>query len=365
MNQASTAGSPTVGVAIPTYNRDDLLETCLEHVAYQTLRPARIIIIDNGTRNIMPEFLRKFEPLEWIPLHSNRGTSVAFNLGIGAAKRCEYVFLLNNDVDMEPECLSRLVQALEQDSSYSAAVPKLLRWSDPRYLDGVGDEILLGGGAYRVGNGELDAGQYDQSGPVFSACAAAALYRTSLFEDIGGFDEEFFAYREDVDLGLRAQLRGHRCLYVPAARAHHRGGATMGTFHPKTIALSTRNQILMIGKDYPLSLIWRLAPRLIAFQLFWLGFAIQKRAFAGYCRGLLDVISLVPNMLGKRREIQPKRLVATESLLSIMRASEERIRGWYESPHTVRSPQLLRVYFGLFKTAKSSNESAALKRRNE
>jgi len=234
MNQASTAGSPTVGVAIPTYNRDDLLETCLEHVAYQTLRPARIIIIDNGTRNIMPEFLRKFEPLEWIPLHSNRGTSVAFNLGIGAAKRCEYVFLLNNDVDMEPECLSRLVQALEQDSSYSAAVPKLLRWSDPRYLDGVGDEILLGGGAYRVGNGELDAGQYDQSGPVFSACAAAALYRTSLFEDIGGFDEEFFAYREDVDLGLRAQLRGHRCLYVPAARAHHRGGATMGTFHPNT-----------------------------------------------------------------------------------------------------------------------------------
>lgn len=356
MSQAA-AGSPTVGVAIPTCNRDDLLERCLEQVVRQTLRPARIIIIDNGARNIMPEFLRRFEPLDWIPLYGNRGTSVAFNLGIGAAKDCEYVFLLNNDVEMEPECLSHLVQALERDPGYSAAVPKLLQWSDPRYLDGVGDEILLGGGAYRVGNGEWDAGQYDKPEPVFSACAAAALYRTSLFEDIGFFDEEFFAYREDVDLGLRAQLRGHRCLYVPAARAHHRGGATMGSpFHSKTIRLSTRNQILAIIKNYPSSMIWRLAPRLIAFQFFWLGLAIQKRAFVGYCRGVLNAILLIPNSLRKRREIQAKRLVASESLLSIMRASEERIQRWYASPHMIRSPQLLRIYFGIFKSSMRSRD---------
>ena len=363
MSQASAVVSArSVGVVIPTYDRDDLLESCLEHVARQTLPPARIIIIDNGTRNIMPEFLRKFEPLDWIPLSGNRGTAIAFNLGIGAAKQCEYVFLLNNDVEMEAECLSHLVQALEQDRTYSAAVPKLLRWSDPRYLDGVGDEILLGGGAYRVGNGELDAGQYDESGPVFSACAAAALYRTSLFEDIGCFDEDFFAYREDVDLGLRAQLRGHRCLYVPAARAHHRGGATLGSpFHSETIRLSTRNQILAIIKNYPSSMIWRLAPRLVAFQFFWLGLAIQKRAFVGYCRGVLNAIPLVPSALRKRREIQSKRLVASESVLSIMKASEERIRRWYASPYMVRRPQLLRFYFGIFKAL----EGESLKRRNQ
>ena len=300
----------------------------------------------------MPEFLRKFEPLDWIPLSYNRGTAVAFNLGIGAAKDCDYVFLLNNDVEMEPECLSHLVQALEQDRSYSAAVPKLLRWSDPRYLDGVGDEILLGGGAYRVGNGELDAGQYDEPEPVFSACAAAALYRTSLFEDVGCFDEDFFAYREDVDLGLRAQLRGHRCLYVPAARAHHRGGATLGSpFHSETIRLSTRNQILAIIKNYPSSTIWRLVPRLVAFQFFWLGLAIQKRAFLGYCRGALNAISLVPSVLKKRREIQSKRLVASESVLSIMKASEERIRRWYEQPSYDSQPTVIALLFWDFQRA--------------
>ena len=362
MSQASAVVSArSVGVVIPTYDRDDLLETCLEHVARQTVRPAQIVIIDNGTRKIMPEFLRKFEPLDWIPLSYNRGTAVAFNLGIGAAKHCDYVFLLNNDVEMEPECLSHLVQALEQDRSYSAAVPKLLRWSDPRYLDGVGDEILLGGGAYRVGNGELDAGQYDEPVPVFSACAAAALYRTSLFEDVGCFDEDFFAYREDVDLSLRAQLRGHRCLYVPTARAHHRGSATLGPFHSETIRLSTRNQILAIIKNYPSSTIWRLVPRLVVFQFFWLGLAIQKRAFLGWCRGLLNAISLVPSLMKKRNDIQSKRLIDSKSFLSIIKASEGRIRSWYTSPYTVRRPQLLSLYFGIFKV----HECESVKRRNQ
>jgi hypothetical protein len=183
-----------------------------------------------------------------------------------------------------------------------------------------------------------------------------------LFEDIGRFDEDFFAYREDVDLGLRAQLRGHRCLYVPAARAHHRGGATLGSpFHSKTIRLSTRNQILAIIKNYPSSMIWRLAPRLVVFQLFWLGLAIQKRAFVGYCRGVLNAIALFPSALRKRREIQSKRLVASESVLSIMKASEERIRRWYASPYMTRSPQLLRFYFGIFKAL----ECESSKRRNQ
>ena len=351
MSDAQAADSSrTVGVVIPTYNRDDLLESCLKHVAHQTLRPSRLVIIDNGARNIMPEFLRKFENLEWIPLSSNRGTAVAFNVGIGAVKSCNYVFLLNNDAEMEPECLSRLVRALENDDSYSAAVPKLLRWSDPRYLDGVGDEILLGGGAYRVGSGELDAGQYEAPGPVFSACAAAALYRAILFQDIGFFDEDFFAYREDVDLGLRAQLRGHRCVYVPAARALHRGSATLGTpFRPEIIRVSTRNQVLAIVKNYPSSTILHLMRQLIVFQFLWLGLAVKKRAFLAYCFGLLGAVSLLPKTIKKRNQIQSRRLVDSTSFLSIMKASEERIRRWHASPYATHRPQLLTLYFRIFK----------------
>ena len=149
--------------------------------------------------------------------------------------------LLNNDAELENDSLARLVETLDSDPNYSIAVPKLLQWSDSRFLDGVGDDILLSGGAYRVGHGELDFGQYETPEPVISACAAAALDRRSLFDDIGSFDQDFFAYREDVDLCLRAQLRGHRCIFVPKARVKHRGSATLGTtFYRWIVRLITR-----------------------------------------------------------------------------------------------------------------------------
>jgi len=297
----------------------------------------------------MPAFLCKYENSEWIPLLSNRGTAVAFNRGIAVAEGCNFIFLLNNDAEMEPECLSHLVQALDNNPSYSVAVPKLLRWSDPRYLDGVGDEILLGGGAYRVGHGELDAGQYDLSESVFGACAAAALYRASLFQDIGGFDEDFFAYREDVDLGLRAQLRGHRCIYVPAARVHHHGSATMGKpAHSWIVRLSTRNQIVAILKSYPGAALVRCLPQLLFFQILWLGFAIRRHTFFAACAGLLDTVGFLPKTFTKRKQIQSNRLVSSRCFLALLVQSEMRIRRWYGSIHTSQPSRLLALYFRIF-----------------
>jgi GT2 family glycosyltransferase len=335
----------SVGVVIPTYDRDDLLEKCLERLAFQTLQSFRTIIIDNGTRKSMPFFLSRFERVEWISLLSNQGTAVAFNRGIAAIANCKFVFLLNNDAELEPECLSHLVQALENDATYSMAVPKLLRWSDPRYLDGVGDEILLGGGAYRVGKGELEAGQYHNPHSVFGACAAAALYRTSLFEDIGGFDEDFFAYREDVDLCLRAQLRGHRCIYVPAARAYHHGSATMGPAHSWVIRLSTRNQIIAILKSYPGPTLLRLFPQLLLFQILWAAFAAYENALLAYFLGLIDVLGTLPKTLVKRRGVQSKRLLTSRSFSTLLRESESRIWLYYKSPHNPQPSRLLGAYF--------------------
>jgi GT2 family glycosyltransferase len=280
---------------------------------------------------------------------SNRGTAVAFNRGIAAAAGCEFVFLLNNDVELEPDCLSRLVQALANDHTFSMAVPKLLRWSDPRYLDGAGDEILLGGGAYRLGQGELDVGQYDSPQPVFSACAAAALYRTSLFKDIGGFDEDFFAYREDVDLGLRAQLRGHRCVYVPAARAHHHGSATMGPAHSWVIRLSTRNQILAILKSYPGPILLRLLSQLLLFEVLWVAFAAHRGALLACGFGLIDALKNLPRTLAKRRYIQSKRLLNGRAFLVVLKESERRIWLSYKSPSNPQPSRLLGAYFRLVK----------------
>src|SRR4051812_40971938 len=146
----ATAGVPSVTVVIPTYNRDDLLEKCLEFLTEQTFRSFRVVIVDNGSRKSAPQSLARFENVEWLPMFENRGTAVAFNRGIDASAGSDYMFLLNNDTELESDCLKQLVAALESDHTYSMAVPKLLLWSDPRLLDGVGDEILLGGGAYRV-----------------------------------------------------------------------------------------------------------------------------------------------------------------------------------------------------------------------
>lgn len=342
---------PVVNVIIPTWDRDDLLHRCLNHLGLQTLTTFQIVVVDNGNGNgkAPASPVRTLPNVKWVPLAKNRGTSVAFNRGLAECPQAEYILLLNNDVELERDCLAHLVRALEDNPEYSAAVPKLLQWANPKLLDGVGDDILLGGGAYRVGYGELDVGQYDKPEPVFSACAAAALYRRSFLEALGGFDEDFFAYRDDVDLFLRAQLRGYRCLYVPQARARHHGSATLGSpFHPLVIRLSTRNHILCLVKNYPTPVLLRLALRLIVFQILWAGLAVRKHGFLAWCQGVLGALRHLPAMLGKRREVMGSNILASEVLLARLRGSEERIRRWQESPYNQRPSRLLRLYFRIF-----------------
>lgn len=335
-----------VTVIIPTYNRGDLLKICLQHLGSQTFRSFRTIIVNNGGAVPAPLSCSPTGSVTWIHLPNNAGTAAAFNRGLAEDGTSPYVFLLNDDAEVEPECLAVLVKALEENPGYSAAVPKLLQWSDPSRLDGAGDEILLGGGAFRVGQDDFDKGQYNQVETVLSACGAAALYRRSLFADVGGFDEDYFAYREDVDLSLRALLRGHRCLFVPQARVRHRGSATLGTpFHPEIIRLITRNQILTIAKDYPLSLFLRLLPRILVYQLLWLGFAAKMRAFIAASRGLLGALRLLPRSLGKRRQVMSARAVSNFELLRLLSQSEERIWRWHSSMREGRPSKLLATYF--------------------
>ena len=195
--------------------------------------------------------------------------------------------------------------------------------------------------------GEGRAGTGDRS---IGACAAAALYRRSFLEAIGGFDEDFFAYRDDVDLSLRAQLRGYRFVYVPQARARHHGSATLGSpFHPVAIQLSTRNQICLLAKDYPVSVLFRLAPRLLVFQLLWAGLALKKRTFLPWCRGVLGALQALPRMLRKRKTVLADRHLSDTDLLGRLKASEERTRRWQLSAHNQRPSRLLALYFRIFR----------------
>jgi GT2 family glycosyltransferase len=338
-----------VTVIVPTCNRIELLEICLRRLECQTFRSFRIVIVNNGAAGPASVARLPSRKVMWIHLPRNEGTAAAFNRGLAECRESPYVFLLNDDAEVEPGCLALLVKALEKTPSCSVAVPKLLQWSNPSRLDGAGDEILLSGGAFRVGQGQLDEGQYDRIETVLSACGAAALYRRSLFDDVGDFDEDYFAYGEDVDLGLRALLRGHRCLFVPEARVRHRGSATIGSpFHPKIIRLTTRNQILTIIKDYPLPVLLRLLPRIMVFQILWMGLAMKKHAFLASCMGLMGAIRMLPRTLRKRRHAMSHRVVCNRELLRLLTESERRIWRWHSSFRDGRPSKMLAAYFWIF-----------------
>jgi GT2 family glycosyltransferase len=348
VKQKETA-SNTVTVIIPTCNHSDLLEICLQQLDCQTFQSFQTVVVNNGILSPIPSDHLTSRSIKWIHLPKNEGVAAAFNRGLALYRETPYVFLLNDDAELERNSLALLVQALEENRSYSMAVPKLLQWSDPSILDGAGDEILLGGGAYRVGRGQFDEGQFDRGEPVFSACGAAALYRRTLFDEIGNFDEEYFAYYEDVDFSLRAFLRRYRCLFVPDARVRHRGSSTLGsTFHPKTIRFTTRNQILTIMKNYPIPIILRLLPRMIVYQILWLGLAISKHAFYAACMGLLGTLPLIPGIIGKRRRTMSLRLVSNHEMMRHLIESEQRIWRWHSAIRNGRPSKLLAAYFRIF-----------------
>jgi GT2 family glycosyltransferase len=338
-----------VTVVIPTYNRTELLEICLRHLETQVYRPLQVVVVNNGTDRPASSSSRFSCVDRWIDVHKNEGTARAFNRGIAACPDSPYIFLLNDDAEVEPECMTALVQALEDSPSYSIAVPKLIDWSNPLRLDGAGDEVLLGGGAYRVGRNQLDECQYDNVRRVLSACGAAALYRRSLFEDVGNFDQDYFAYCEDVDLGLRALLRKHRCLFVPAARVRHRGSATMGSpSHPRIIRLTTRNQILNVAKNYPLPSFLRALPRIAVFQMLWMAFAIKRRAFLAWCAGLLGALWLLPGALKKRRRAMRRKLISNAEWWRLLSESEKRIWQSQKDSRSGTPSKLLAGYFWIF-----------------
>src|SRR5581483_135853 len=175
------------------------------------------------------------------------GFAVTANRGIAAAST-EYIALVNTDVELEPSWLGLLVAALDAHPAAGSASGKSLSSADRTVLDGAGHTMSWSGAANRRGFGEPDRGQYDEPGPVISACAGYALYRRSAFEAIGTFDASYIAYYEDVDWGLRAQFAGYDCWYEPRAVAYHAGGATHGV-SPRFERLRQRNQLVTVLKN--------------------------------------------------------------------------------------------------------------------
>lgn len=291
----------SLDIVIPNYNGRQFLDACLESIWSQTFIDFHVIVVDNGSRDSSVEYLRKRHPaVQVIALPENRGFSAAVNRGI-AAGNSALVFLLNNDTELDPDCLAELVRAAgEYDDGFFA--PKMLSYNERHILDGAGDGFLRGGVGYRLGTMEADGEVYSQPRRVFGACGGAVLYRRAMLERIGLFDEDFFAYLEDVDLNLRANRAGYTCRYVPTARVYHIGSATTGSkINPFTVRLSTRNNLYLVLKNYPVTFMIRFLPAMAVYQFLWLLFVIKKGQFGSYCSGLIAFFRGARTMYGKRR----------------------------------------------------------------
>ena len=337
-----------VAVVIPALHRPDLTSLCIDSVLKQGLPPEdyEIIVVENDAPHgpILPDPLPT--RVRNLLLPQNFGFTGAINRGV-ASSSAEYILLLNNDVELAPGFIRLLLERIERDPLVAIAGGKLLSAADHSVLDGAADALLLGGGAYRLGHGDGDTGQFTRL-DVLACCGAALLLRRSVLDELGGLDEHFFAYLDDVDLALRARLRGYQVIYVPEACAYHVGSATLGeTLHPKMVEWMTRNQLLLLIKNYPANLLLRLFPRICVYQLLWLARAVSENRLPAYLRGIWNVLRSFGMTWRKRRQVQGTRRLTPAQLLRCLRESENQIVQWQKSLPPQRRSKLLSTYFSL------------------
>lgn len=245
-----------VSVIIVNWNGKHLLAECLASLEAKGLKDSEIILVDNGSTDGSAAFVQEhFPAVQVVSLPKNLGFAGGNNAGI-AISRGKYVALLNNDTRADSAWLATLVKEAEANPpSIGMWASKILSYEKPDTFDNTGLLLYPDGLGRGRGRLETDHGQYDPPGEVFFPSGCAALYRRAMLDEIGLFDEEFFAYADDVDLGLRARLAGWGCRYVPAARVYHKYSASSSAYSPFKAFLVERNRIWVLLKYFPVELI--------------------------------------------------------------------------------------------------------------
>jgi GT2 family glycosyltransferase len=311
-------------VAVLSYDGRHLLEVILPSLALQRFRDFEVVVVDNGSRDDTAVWLGEHWPeVEVISLPDNVGVTAALNV-CARAGRGELVGLFNNDLELEPDCLGEMVHALRAHPAAGWSAAKLRDFEHRELLDGAGDVFTWAATGGRRGHGEPDRGQYDRPREIFGACGGAAIYRRGVLAQVGEFDEDFFAFYEDVDWNLRAQLAGFKCRYVPTAVVYHMGSATIGRgLSDFTRYHLWRNTLWIVAKDIPARALLRHAHQLALGQLLNLAVAIRDRKLGIWLRVWRDALRGLPRMLRKRRAVQARRTVSLSQLEAVVGTAEE------------------------------------------
>jgi hypothetical protein len=317
--RADGAAAPLLTVAVLSYDGRHLLEVILPSLARQSFRDFEVVLVDNGSRDDTVPWVQEHWPeIEIVSLPQNIGVTAALNV-CARSGRGELVGLFNNDLELDGNCLGELVSALNAHPESGWAGAKLMDFEQRDVLDGAGDVFTWAATGGRRGHGERDRGQYDEPRAIFGACGGAALYRRSALARVGDFDEDFFAFYEDVDWNLRAQLAGFSCRYVPSAVVYHMGSATIGRgLSDFTRYHLWRNALWIIAKDLPAGALVRHAHQLVLGQLVNLAVALRDRKLAIWLRVWRDALRGLPGALRKRRDVQARRTIDPSALEAVV-----------------------------------------------
>jgi len=297
-----------VAVVIPNYNGERWLPGVLESVGAQTLPPAELLVVDDGSTDGSRALLaERFPHARVLALPRNGGFARAANAGI-AAVAAEAVALVNTDVVLAPDWLARAVAALQAAPRAASVATKLVDLRDPGVLYDAGDVLRRDGACEQRGRFERDSGRYDQPGEVFSACAAAALYRRSAVLAAGGFEERLGTYLEDVELGLRLRLAGWSCRWEPRALARHAGGGSAAALPHGPGAWVERNTLLLVARAFRA----RWLPLVAYRQLAWAWHAARAGSLGGHLAGIRMALPLLPAFLFERRALRAAAAVRIE-----------------------------------------------------
>lgn len=311
---------PFVSIIIVTWNSVKYIYNCLEKLTTQTFQDFEVILVDNGSEDGTLDGLQEKYPAVNLLIHklsSNLGFTVANNIGARLAHG-KWLALLNADAFPEPDWLEKLLRTTEQNPEYSFFSSRQIQLNAPQLLDGAGDIYHISGLAWRNGYRLSSKAHGHEQKEVFSPCAAAALYSREAFLNVGGFDEDYFSYFEDVDLGFRLRLSGAKCLYVPEAVVHHVGSASTGKRSDFSVYYGYRNMIWTFVKNMPVQLVWFFLPLHISAILFFAIYLTIRGQGKTIWKAIFDAVCGLPKMIEKRRSIQKNRKTKPGELLRVM-----------------------------------------------
>ena len=311
---------PLISVVLVAWNSGTHLSHCLGNLRAQTLQDFEIILVDNGSTDLALDDLESLWPesmLRLVKMGKNEGFAVANNIGARLAKG-KWLVLLNTDAFPEPDWLERLTQAAENNPEFTFFASRQIQANNPQLLDGTGDAYHVSGLAWRQNYNQLASGYGKQPIEIFSACAAAALYSLDDFMEIGGFDEDYFSYFEDVDLSFRLRLTGRRCCYVPEAIVYHVGSASTGKTSDFSLYYGHRNLVWTFFKDMPPTLFWIYLPLHMLMNIYLSFSFLFKERRSIVFKSKIDAFRVLPAILRKRKFIQLSRIVSTTEIYRLM-----------------------------------------------